>query len=80
MQTIFKDCLLVISQKNLGKKNVVIISEYAYPIVHFSEMCVLSYVQLCDLMDGSLPGSSAHGILKARILKWVAIPFSRGSS
>ena len=79
MKTIFKDCLLVISQKNLGKKNV-IISEYAYPIVHFSEMCVLSYVWLCDLRDGSLPGSSAHGILKARILEWVAIFSSRGSS
>ena len=31
-------------------------------------------------MDCSPPGSSAHGILQARILKWVAIPFSRGSS
>ena len=28
----------------------------------------------------SLPGSSVHGILQARILDWVAIPFSRGSS
>ena len=28
----------------------------------------------------SLPGSSAHGIIQARILEWVAIPFSRGSS
>ena len=28
----------------------------------------------------SLPGSSVHGILQARILEWVAIPFSRGSS
>ena len=35
---------------------------------------------LCDPMDGSLPGSSVHGILQARILKWVAMPFSRGSS
>ena len=35
---------------------------------------------LCDPMDGSPPGSSVHGILQARILKWVAIPFSRGSS
>ena len=26
----------------------------------------------------SLPGSSVHGILQARILEWVAIPFSRG--
>ena len=31
-------------------------------------------------MDCSLPGSSVHGIFQARILKWVAIPFSRESS
>ena len=30
-------------------------------------------------MDCSLPGPSVHGILQARILEWVAIPFSRGS-
>ena len=35
---------------------------------------------LCDPMDCSLPGSSVHGILQARILEWVAIPFSRGPS
>ena len=34
----------------------------------------------CDLMGCSLPGSSVHGILQARILEWVAISFSRGSS
>ena len=33
-----------------------------------------------QLMDGSLPGSSVHGIPQARILEWVAIPFSMGSS
>ena len=33
---------------------------------------------LCDPMDGSLSGSFVHGILQARILEWVAIPFSRG--
>ena len=33
----------------------------------------------CDLMDCSTPGFSVHEILQARILKWVAIPFSRGS-
>ena len=32
---------------------------------------------LCDLMDGSLPGSSVHGISQAKILEWVAISFSR---
>ena len=31
-------------------------------------------------MDCSPPGSSVHGILQARILEWVAFPFSRGSS
>ena len=40
----------------------------------------LSLVWLCDAIDGSPPGSSVHGILQARILEWVAIPFSRGSS
>ena len=35
---------------------------------------------LCDPMDCSLPGSSLHGILQARVLEWVAIAFSRGSS
>ena len=35
---------------------------------------------LCELVDRSPPGSSAHGILQARILEWVAIPFSRRSS
>ena len=46
-------------------------------------MCVpsrFSCVWLCDPMDVSLPASSAHGILQAVILEWVAIPFSRGSS
>ena len=32
---------------------------------------------LCDTMDCSLPGSSLHGILQARILEWVAISFSK---
>ena len=31
-------------------------------------------------MDGSLPGSVIHGIFQARMLEWVAISFSRGSS
>ena len=35
---------------------------------------------LCNPMDGSPPGSSVHGILQARILEWVAMPFSRRSS
>ena len=39
-----------------------------------------SCLTLCDCMDFSLPGSSLHGILQARVLEWVAISFSRGSS
>ena len=35
---------------------------------------------LCKSMDYSPPGSSVHGIFKARILEWGPIPFSRGSS
>ena len=38
------------------------------------------YLTLCDPMDCNLPGSSVHGILQARVLEWVAISFSRGSS
>ena len=44
--------------------------------------CVLvtqSRPTLCDPLDGP-PGSSVHGTLQARILEWVARPFSRGSS
>ena len=40
----------------------------------------LSHVWLCDPMDCSPPGSSIHGIFKARVLEWIAISFSRGSS
>ena len=39
-----------------------------------------SRVWLCDPMDGSLPDSSDHGILQARILEWVSMPSSRRSS
>ena len=45
-------------------------------------MCLVaqSCLTLCEPMDCSLPGSSLHGILQARTLEWVAMPFSRGSS
>ena len=35
---------------------------------------------LCDPVDCSPPGSSVHGIFQAKVLDWVAISFSRGSS
>ena len=36
-----------------------------------------SYPTPSDPLDGSLPGSSVHGIVQARILEWGAISFSR---
>ena len=53
--------------------------------VHFSvciHMCLVtqSCPNLCNPMDCSLPGSSIHGIILARILEWIACSFSRGSS
>ena len=54
-----------------------------FPMV-FSEALVWlaaqSRLTLYNLMDCSLPSSSVHGMLQAKILEWVAIPFSRGSS
>ena len=52
---------------------------------HLRKRCVKvkitqSCPTLCHTMDCSLPGSSVHEILQARILEWVAVPFSRGSS
>ena len=38
------------------------------------------HLTLCDPMDCSSPGSSVHGTLQARILKWVTMPSSSGSS
>ena len=44
-----------------------------------SVLVAQSCLTLCDPMDCGPPGSSVHGIFQARILEWVAIPFSRGS-
>ena len=42
----------------------------------FSQLCL----SLCNSMDCSLTGSSDHGISHVRILEWVTISYSRGSS
>jgi len=41
-----------------------------------TQLCLI----LCDPMDSSPADSPVHGILQARVLEWVAILFSRGSS
>ena len=47
----------------------------------YSSCCLVAQLcpTFCDPMDRSPPGSSAHGISQARILEWVAVPFSRRS-
>ena len=51
---------------------------------HESARCCVLVTQscptLCDTMDCSWPRSSVHGVFQTRILEWVAISFSRGSS
>ena len=51
-----------------------------YSCAESEVLVVQSCPTLCDPMDCSLPDSAIHGILQARILERVAIPFSRGSS
>ena len=63
-------------------KNLYGLSTIPFPssLEKWSEVKWLSHVQLCNPMDCSPPGSSAHGIFQARILEWVATSFSRVSS
>ena len=51
-----------------------------FNMLSFSVLVTQSCPALCDPMDYSPPGSSDHGILQARLLEWVVLPFSRGSS
>ena len=48
--------------------------------VYIHACCTQSRLTLCDPMDCGPPGSAAHGISQARILEWVAVSFSGGSS
>ena len=53
---------------------------YTYVCIYMHMLSRFSHVRLCHPMDYSPQGSSVHGISQARILKWVAISLSRGSS
>ena len=59
----------------LGGKHSVL-----YPQIGYCCLVNKSCLTLCDPMDCSPPGSSVHGISQSRILEWVAISFSKGSS
>ena len=57
--------------------------EFKWPLCVCVCVCVLvaqSCLTLCDPMDWGSLGSSVHGILQARILEWIAMPFSKRSS
>ena len=58
------------------KTSTWVISTYMCVCTKSLQLCLT----LCDPMDRSPPGSSIHGILQARILEWVAMSSSRGSS
>ena len=60
----------------LLKKEDVFFSVLAIKWCSGAQLCLT----FCDPMDCSRPGSSVHGILQARILEWVAISSSGGSS
>ena len=59
-----------------------LLSEFIGFIIRY--VCVWMHTQscltLCDPMDCSPPGFSVHGIFQARVLDWVAVSFSRGTS
>ena len=54
--------------------------ELDWHLAHYACLCAQSCLTLCDRMDCSPPGPSVHGVSQARILEWVAIFSSRGSS
>ena len=56
------------------------LSLWGLPTCCCSCLVTKSCPTLCDPMDCSPPGSSVHGIFQTRILEWVVISFSRGSS
>ena len=85
--SIFK--ILCISSHVIFQPNF--LSSYLINISNFLLICSVftvfkssevtqSCLTLCDPMDHSPPGSSVHGIFQARILEWVAMPSSTGSS
>ena len=55
-------------------------SDYSSVILKVKVLVTQSCSTLCNPMDCSLPGSTVRGILQARTLEWVPIPFSRRSS
>ena len=65
----------------MAAKNIIkTIRPYSRDCVCMCLQSLQSRLILCDPMDCSLPGSPVHGFLQAKILEWVTVPSSRGSS
>ena len=67
-------------KESMWKLLVCCLTQGKSPIITGCVLICFSCIQVCDPVDYSLPGSSVYGILQARILEWVAMPSSRGSS
>ena len=67
---------------SIQEEDITIINIYApnKGALQYVSKVAQSCPTLCEPMDYSLPGSSVHRIFQARILEWVTISFSRGSS
>ena len=61
-----------------GRNDMLELSAFVTQCMHAKSL--QSCPTLCDPVDCSQPGSSVHGFLQARILEWIAMPSSRGSS
>ena len=57
-----------------------LLADWNFPPFFSFVLIIQSCPALCDPMDCNPPGFSVHEILQARILEWVAVCFSRGSS
>ena len=84
-------CLLQVLDKLMKKRCHLILKAYRRSIISVTKAEIIIYyctvlltAQSCPTLCGprncSLPGSCVHGILQTRILEWVTIPFSKGSS
>ena len=76
---------LNIHRKSIWQNSMYIHGKNSHRSLFRGNVCVYALVTqscstLCDPMDCRPPSFSVHGILQARILEWIAIPFFRGSS
>ena len=90
LEEVTRDIFLIVTNQfsvchlplHLCSVNIILIAVHAIKRTKTVDnfLYLSSGLTLCDPMDCTLPGSSVLGILQARILEWVAMSFSRGSS